>query len=177
VVQQLITEGSLNSIRRTEPANGQRQTDKEEKDGGKSLSADHQLRAGPQTFALEWQEDADYCDAKDVFYPSFLNEEAAMSAQVPLAFERAGYTIRAWRKADTHPHWSLSARRKTAPKFDNNTQFVAHVIEILKSAGIRARKADVTIDKRGEAIQVSFLWPLGVRRWRFNEKTGWEPDL
>ena len=130
----------------------------------------------PKT-ALEWQEDADYCDAKDVFYPTFVNAEAAMSAQVPLAFERAGYTIRAWRKGEAHPVWSLRARRKTAPQFDNNAQFVAHVTEVLKSAGLRARKADLTIDRRGDTIEVSFLWPLGVRRWRFAENKGWEPDL
>ena len=115
-------------------------------------------------------------DAKDVYFSDDPTCELEMAQKVPAAFENAGYKIRTWGKAETHPVWILSARRKSAPRFADTAKFAAHVIEVLKSAGVRARKADVTIDRRGDTIRVWFLWPLAVRAWRFDEEVGWAPD-
>jgi hypothetical protein len=118
----------------------------------------------------------DALDAKDVYFTVDQTCELDFAATVPVAFEKAGYKIRTWGKADTHPCWILRARRKSAPRFADNAQFAAHVIEVLRSAGVHARKADVTIGRNGDTIQVSFLWPLAVRVWRYDEGVGWSPD-
>ena len=117
--------------------------------------------------------DEDRCWAKEVSFPL---DELTMAAEVPLAFARVGYKVQIWGKTPSHPCWILRARRTSAPRFADNAQLVAHVIEVLRSAGVRAGKADVTIENRGDTIQVTFLWPLRVRAWHFDESYGWKPD-
>lgn len=118
----------------------------------------------------------DALDAKSVYFTSDPTGELEMQQRVPAAFETAGYRVKAWGKADSHPCWILRARRASAPRFANGAQLTNHLIEVLRSAGVRARKADLNIDRRGDTILVSFLWPLAVRAWRFDEGLGWEPD-
>ena len=120
--------------------------------------------------------DEDRCWAKEVAFPLDATGEITMAAEVPLAFERAGYKVQVWGKSASHPCWILRARRKSAPRLTDRAQLMTHLIEVLRSAGVRARKADLTIDRRGDTILVSFLWPLAVRAWRFDEGLGWEPD-
>jgi hypothetical protein len=119
----------------------------------------------------------DALDAKAVFYPADGSGELAMSLRIPSAFENAGYQIRQWGRAEFHPVWVLRARNKTAPRFGKrDPQFIQHVLQILRSADVNARKADLVVDRTGDRILVSFLWPLAVRAWRFDEEHGWAPD-
>ena len=99
-----------------------------------------------------------------------------MAEKVPSAFQTAGYKVRTWAKFASHPVWLFRGLRESAPRFDDDAQFVKHVINVLASAGVRARKADVTIGRNGDTIHVSFLWPLAVRAWLYNEELGWTPD-
>jgi len=132
----------------------------------------HQAYSAPGVPSGDY-DDEDY---KDVFYPSHQNVELAMAAQVRTAFERAGYHVWHWAKADTHPVWILRARRKLAPRVGDNVQFTKHIMSVLKGAGISGRKGDITIDRNGDAILVAFAWPLRVRVWTFDENSGWAPD-
>jgi hypothetical protein len=119
----------------------------------------------------------DSFDPKDVYFLDDPFDETRMSLRVPSAFESAGYEIRQWGKAQYHPAWILRARNKTAPRFGKrDPRFIQHVLQVLKSAEVNARKSDLVTDRTGERILVSFLWPLGVRSWRFDKKLGWAPD-
>lgn len=118
----------------------------------------------------------DAMDAKDVFFNDDPTGELEMAQKVPAAFENAGYKVFTLRKAKTHPVWILIARPKSAHQFAENARFIAHIIDVFRSVGVRARRADVTVDRRGKTIIVSFLWPLAVRSWLFDEKSGWSPD-
>ena len=119
----------------------------------------------------------DSFDPKDVYFVDDPLDETRMSLRVPSSFESVGYQIIQWGKAQYHPSWILRARNRTAPRFGKrDPKFIQHVLQILKSAEVNARKADVTITRNGDAVQVSFLWPLGVRAWRYEEGVGWSPD-
>jgi hypothetical protein len=117
----------------------------------------------------------DALDAKSVYFTNDPWGELEMQQRLPAAFEAAGYKIESWGRSDTHPCWILRARRRSALRFADKAQLVTHVIELLRSAGIRARKADVTVDKRGDTILVAFVWPMAGRDWRFDEGLGWAP--
>src|SRR3569833_3140422 len=103
-------------------------------------------------------------DAKDVFGIDAPDTESAMATQVPGAFKDAGYKITEWGKAETHPVWVLRARRKSAPRFKGGVEFVHHVIQVLRSAGVVAGKSDFTADCKGDGILVAFQWPFPHRR-------------
>jgi hypothetical protein len=138
----------------------------------RTMSIDHAV-AAPNTRDNRF---FDSLDAKDIYYLNDPTGELEMAEKVPSAFQKAGYKVRTWAKFASHPVWLFRGLRESAPRFADDAQFVAHVIEVLKSAGVRARKADVTIDRRGDTIRVWFLWPVAVRAWRYDEELGWAPD-
>src|SRR4051794_38298030 len=119
-----------------------------------NTATDHPLPASNSYDDHFW----DALDAKDVYFTNDPTGELEMEQNVPPAFENAGYRIRTWGKASTHPLWILHAYRRSAPRFANNAQLTTHVIEVLRSAGVRARRGEVTVDRRGDTIIVSFLW-------------------
>jgi hypothetical protein len=138
----------------------------------RTTSTDYALSASNNLDDDYW----DALDAKDVYFIDDSARELEITQKVPAAFEKAGYEICTWSKASTHPVWILNARRKSAPRFADYPQFIKHVIDVLRSASVRARRAEVTVGRNGDTIIVSLLWPLGVRAWRFDESSGWEPD-
>jgi hypothetical protein len=117
---------------------------------------------------LEADEWWDWIFVKDLYHLDDPDGEIAMSVQVPLAFENAGYAIRQWAKADYHPVWVLRARRKFAPRFGTDAEFFQHALQVLEGADVRARKSELTAQRSGDRILVAFIWPLpsGGRRRR-----------
>src|SRR5690349_20918811 len=117
--------------------------------------------------------DFDNEDFKDVFYPSDRTGELAMAVRVPSAFKSAGYKIRQWGKAK-YSWWILHARRQTAPRFHSRheTQFIDHVLHVLRAADVQARKEDLVTHLDGDRIMVSFLWPLHAKR-KLRPKWSW----
>lgn len=97
---------------------------------------------------------------KDVYFPADPTGEISVRVQTRWVFESAGYAVLVVEKPSCHAVWVVKLNRKSAPRFADDAQFIQHVRQVLRPAGIRLRKADVMARRTGDRCFVSFLWPV-----------------
>jgi hypothetical protein len=124
----------------------------------------------------EWEQ-MDQDDAKEVSLPP---SELGKFLDAQAAFQGAGYRIRAAEIVQTHPFWVFHLTRTTAPRIQDGDEFLRHVRDILQGVGIYFKDDNAMIQRSGNRILVSFLWPTparGTRRERAWDSGRFEKPL
>ncbi len=105
----------------------------------------------------EW-EAADRYEAKEVAFPDDPSGDLSTAVRLRFRFEVAGYKVRtAAKPSPHHPVWLIKASRQSAPQFLDDGQFITHILHILRCADIRLSKANMTAQRTGDKIHVSFV--------------------
>ncbi len=120
----------------------------------------------PTTPAAEsdpW-DDADMDDLREIAYTDDPTGELALPFQLHSLFRAAGYRVRLAAKASPyHPVWVVKLVRTTAEPIRDKNELFQTVQRLLQSIKLRFRKADLTVQRTGDRIVVTFLWPPAPR--------------
>jgi hypothetical protein len=124
----------------------------------------------------EWEQ-MDRDDLKEISLPP---AELGKFLDAQEAFRSAGYKIRAAEIVRTHPFWVFHLTRTTALRIQDGDEFLRHVRDILRGAGLYFRDDDVMVQRDRNKILISFMWPTparGTRRERAWDSGRFEKPL
>jgi hypothetical protein len=113
--------------------------------------------AEPDPLADLEDEDGYY---KDVFHPDFdeLPGETPIAFRLRYAFACSGYRLSRVVGSQTHPVLIVRAVRQSAMRIADQRSLVRHFQHLLRSAGFRLRRDELTVDQHGDRIMVAFQW-------------------
>jgi hypothetical protein len=96
---------------------------------------------------------------KDLFHPDFdeLPGETPISFRLRYVFTSNGYRFRHVEEVKTNPVLIVRVVRKDAPRITDQRLFFRHIQDLLRTAGFRLRKDELTIDQRGDRFMFAFL--------------------
>lgn len=105
--------------------------------------------------------DFDVEDFKDLYWPDVgtLPGEPRCAFGLRCAFTSAGYKVRKVEEAETHPVLIIRAVRNDARRITDQRLFYRHVRDILRDAGFRLRRGELTVARTGNRILLAFRWP------------------
>jgi hypothetical protein len=98
-------------------------------------------------------------DFKDVFHPDFeeFPGESLNSIKLRYAFTCAGYRIRKYEEFDAPPVIVVRLIQTTAPLIRDPRILFKHIQGLLRQAGFRRRKDELTVDRTANRIVVAFI--------------------
>lgn len=100
----------------------------------------------------------DSLDARDVFFADLLPGEPEIAPGLRSAFEGEGYSVRSVEVARTHPVLILRMNRKCAAQTADHRSLRRHLRSVLRQAGFRLRRKELTVCQTGDRILVAFQW-------------------
>jgi hypothetical protein len=83
--------------------------------------------------------------------------ETPLAYHLRFAFAREGYAVKGVEEVIAPPVIILRAVRKSAPAINDEKMVFDHIRDVLKRAGFRLRKDELTLNKQREQILVAFL--------------------
>jgi hypothetical protein len=92
----------------------------------------------------------------DVYYPDLLPGESETAYCMRITLQSHGYATGTILAAETHPVWVIRVKRKEAPRIADQRLFARHIQELLQEAGFRLNRSELTIDRQGDAILITF---------------------
>jgi hypothetical protein len=95
---------------------------------------------------------------KDVYFPDSAPDESPTEFLIRHHFALAGYEVRRIETAPTHPVIIIKTIRKAAPKITDQRQLVRHFQDLLKRAGFKLRRDELTVGRIGDRILAAFQW-------------------
>jgi len=97
-------------------------------------------------------------DFKDVYWPDFDVEpgETPIAFRLRYAFTCAGYRVARIEEVKMPPVLVVRAVRRDARRMTDHRLFFGHVRELLRQAGFRLRRDELTVHQTGDRILVAF---------------------
>ena len=105
-------------------------------------------------------EEWDRRDAIDVYHPQFdaLLGETPVAFNLRYAFTCAGYLVVSVEETKTHPVLVVRAVRKDVKPIADRKLHFQHVRDLLRGAGFRLRRDELTVSQTGNRLLVAFHW-------------------
>jgi len=106
-------------------------------------------------------------DIRDVYWPDFdpLPGETSVAFRLRFSFTCAGYRTTRIEEVKMPPVLVVRAVRKDARRIADHRLILGHIRELLRQAGFRLRRDELTVDQTGDRILVAF------------QSAKWEPNF
>jgi len=94
----------------------------------------------------------------DIYYPNLLPGESEIAYRLRHAFTSPRYAIRSIELMEPHPVWVVRAVCKDTRCISDHRLFFRHVRDVLRQAGLKVKKDELTVDRTGDRVLVTLLW-------------------
>ena len=119
-----------------------------------------------QAAVLDTAPDLSLDTFKDILWPDVGTspDEPPSAFRLRCAFTNAGYRVRNVEEVKTHPVLIIRAVRECARRTTDHRAFWRHIRDVLRQAGFKLKRAELTVDQTGDRILVAFQ----SRTWKPN---------